>query len=166
MLRWSEILHTCSKTFGCPMHGLIQHLPDVCMVRYMHVYDSLDIYVSRNDFPLEGRKYRIILNKSPSINVLFWLQTVLDRCVTNVGNPHKKDYYVSQHTFVLWKLDLYDVATVLYWPAVQFKLYWVILSFFQIEYNFEYLQCPVRFVREANKNGGDIQPMFALNVRI
>lgn len=129
MLRWSEILHTCSKTFGCPMHGLIQHLPDVCMVRYMHVHDSLDIYVSRNDFPLEGRKYRIILNKSPSINVLFWLQTVLDRCVTNVGNPHKKDYYVSQHTFVLWKLDLYDVATVLYWPAVQFKLYWVILSF-------------------------------------
>lgn len=113
MLRWSEILHTCSKTFGCPMHGLIQHLPDVCMVRYMHVHDSLDIYVSRNDFPLEGRKYRIILNKSPSINVLFWLQTVLDRCVTNVGNPHKKDYYVSQHKFVLWKLDLYDVATVL-----------------------------------------------------
>lgn len=113
MLRWSEILHTCSKTFGCPMHGLIQHLPDVCMVRYMHVHDSLDIYVSRNDFPLEGRKYRMILNKSPLINVLFWLQTVLDRCVTNVGNPHKKDYYVSQHTFVLWKLDLYDVATVL-----------------------------------------------------
>nr|XP_034311437.1 transient receptor potential cation channel subfamily A member 1 isoform X1 [Crassostrea gigas] len=83
--RWSEILHTCSKTFGCPMHGLIQHLPDVCM-------------------------------------------TVLDRCVTNVGNPHKKDYY--------------------------------------IEYNFEYLQCPVRFVREANKNGGDIQPMFALNMMV
>lgn len=96
MLRWSEILHTCSKTFGCPMHGLIQHLPDVCMVRYMHVYDSLDIYVSRNDFPLEGRKYRTILNKSPLIIVPFWLQTVLDRCVTNVGNPHKKDYYVSQ----------------------------------------------------------------------
>lgn len=111
------------------MHGLIQHLPDVCMVRYMHVHDSLDIYVSRNDFSLEGRKHRMILNKSPLINVLFWLQTVLDRCVTNVGNPHKKDYYVSQHTFVLWKLDLYDVATVLYWPAVQFKLYWVILSF-------------------------------------
>lgn len=55
----------------------------------------------------------MILNKSPLIIVLFWLQTVLDRCVTNVGNPHKKDYYVSQHTFVLWKLDLYDVATVL-----------------------------------------------------
>lgn len=55
----------------------------------------------------------MIFNKSPLIIVLFWLQTVLDRCVTNVGNPHKKDYYVSQHTFVLWKLDLYDVATVL-----------------------------------------------------
>lgn len=55
----------------------------------------------------------MILNKSPLIIVPFWLQTVLDRCVTNVGNPHKKDYYVSQHKFVLWKLDLYDVATVL-----------------------------------------------------
>lgn len=95
MLRWSEILHTCSKTFGCPMHGLIQHLPDVCMVR--HIYDSLNIYISRNDFPLEDRGYRMILSRSSLIFVLFWLQTVLDRCVTNVGNPHKKDFYVSEH---------------------------------------------------------------------
>ncbi|XP_061192544.1 transient receptor potential cation channel subfamily A member 1-like [Saccostrea echinata] len=84
--RWSEVLHTCSKTFGCPMHGLIKHLPDVCM-------------------------------------------TVLDRCVTSGGGDcHKKDYY--------------------------------------IEYNFEYLQCPVRYVREVTKNGGDIQPMFALNMMV
>ena len=39
-----------------------------------------------------------------------------------------------------------------------------IFCIFKIEYNFEYLQCPVRFVREAKKNGGDIQPMSALNV--
>ncbi|XP_022317392.2 transient receptor potential cation channel subfamily A member 1-like isoform X2 [Crassostrea virginica] len=83
--RWSEILHICSKTFGCPMHGLIQHLPDVCM-------------------------------------------TVLDRCVTSSGDTHKKDHH--------------------------------------IEYNFEYLQCPVRFVREAKKNGGDILPMSALNLMV
>lgn len=64
---------------------------------YGKVYACISfMYVSRNDFPLEGRKHRMILNKSPLINVLFWLQTVLDRCVTNVGNPHKKDYYVSQ----------------------------------------------------------------------
>ncbi|XP_062571452.1 transient receptor potential cation channel subfamily A member 1-like [Saccostrea cucullata] len=84
--RWNEILHTCSETFGCPMHGLIKHLPDVCM-------------------------------------------TVLDRCVTSGGGDcHRRDYY--------------------------------------IEYNFEYLQCPVRYVREVAKNGGDIQPMFALNMMV
>lgn len=163
MLRWSEILHTCSKTFGCPMHGLIQHLPDVCMVRYMHVHDSLDIYVSRNDFPLEGRKHRMIFNKSPLIIVLFWLQTVLDRCVTNVGNPHKKDYYVSQR-IVETRSPWRSYCSIVTRNSVQTLLGYFI--FFQIEYNYEYLQCPVRFVREANKNGGDIQPMFALNVRI
>ncbi|XP_048762327.2 transient receptor potential cation channel subfamily A member 1-like isoform X2 [Ostrea edulis] len=84
--RWSEVLHTCSETYGCPMHGLIQHLPDVCM-------------------------------------------TILDRCVTNGGgDPHQKEYYT--------------------------------------EYNYEYMQCPVRYVREAKKIGKDIQPMFALNLMV
>lgn len=50
-------------------------------------------------------------SKSSLIIVLFWLQTVLDRCVTNVGNPHKKDYYVSTKHVV--ESRSYDVATVL-----------------------------------------------------
>lgn len=56
---------------------------------------------------------------------------------------------------------------LLFYSDYQFNPNFIGLFYlFQIEYNFEYLQCPVRFVRQANKNGGDIQPMFALNVRI
>lgn len=83
------------------------------MVRYMYVYDFFDIYVFRNDFFLESRKYIMILNKFLLINVLFWLQIVFDCCVINVGNLYKKDYYVSQYKFVLWRLDFYDVVIVL-----------------------------------------------------
>ena len=34
--RWRESLMYCSKTFGCPVIGLIKHLPEVCMVPYKH----------------------------------------------------------------------------------------------------------------------------------
>ncbi|KAK6188192.1 hypothetical protein SNE40_004425 [Patella caerulea] len=29
--RWQEVLECCSESYGCPMLGFIQHLPEVCM---------------------------------------------------------------------------------------------------------------------------------------
>ncbi len=38
IFRWQEALHHCSAMFGCPFIGLIKHLPEVCMVRYLSDY--------------------------------------------------------------------------------------------------------------------------------